>query len=170
VKKTRLTPRQATQIGYSRAEKFLNISIKMLIALPIFGIFSLVILDIILPVLNPEGYQGSPPLNVRLELFILFVYITVFILLVLASFISSLIVALHQTPRNAHRLQPIMVNTTIISLPLFITIFSIFVDYSSIRGWVMLAMGLIVLASFTVTYSIYRHRLSDDYKSLSSPR
>lgn len=165
-KPVRLSVHQLSQIGFLRAEKIMNISAKALIVSLIIGIFSSTILYIILCTLNPEGSRGFLPLNTRIVLFIMFVCFVIFASSVLAIFISSLIAIFHRTPQNSHRLQPIMINAVIIGLPILVTLFSVFVDYSSTRGWIMLIMGFIIFSSFIVTYPIYRHRLRIDCESL----
>lgn len=169
-KSAKPSTQQLAQIGYFRAEEVMNTGVGVLITSSVIGIFSFTILALILNALNPEGSRGFLPLNTQIELCIMFICLVVFGLSLLAIFISSLIIVFRRTPQNTHRLQPIMVNISIISLPILITILSIFIDYSSVRGYIMLIMGLITFSSFIVTYPIYRHRLKTDRKSLGYPR
>lgn len=169
-KTAKLSTQQLAQISYSRAEKVMNTGVGMLITSLAIGIFSFTILSIILNTLNPEGSRGFLPPNTQIELFIMFICVVVFAISLLVVFISSLIIIFRRTPQNTHRLQPIIVNVAIISLPMLITLLSIFIDYDSTRGFVMSIMGLVAFSSFIVTYPIYRHRLKVDRNSLTCSR
>ena len=167
MKASELTNSQKAQIGYTKLENAMNISFAAVIFATVASVFSM-FLDPIIAIIWPATKKDSPPLSVRFAIMMLFLWVAIG---VVGAFIFCCCTLMMQTKinvANKRRLRPIIIGGYCITILVILIIFSTFVDYSSLRGWVILWSGVAMITTLIVSYSLYYRQLRRDINAVAT--